>query len=182
MPTMPSSPYGESMKAMVRIESPDPDWQADVSGQSTAISSISQRQDTERLHATAETLAAENVLRPVTESNQNHTSSSTHSNLPLRRRVFNDITAHPAFAHAPDYSWLVGRLSYSHTRRTWQVRYASVDETDRYGGSVVLDAVPNLNQLQDGAIVRVEGQPINPDATNPAPRYRVHRIELAQGR
>ena len=173
----PISPYGESMRGMVRIESPDPSWPVDHSNHYPApVSSTSQRHDLPASEFAPETAAAEAVLKPITESASTvvaHGSSVT----PPRRRVFADITAHPAFAHAPDYSWLVGRLAYSHTRRTWTVRYASVDETDRYGGSVTLESGTNLEQLREGMLVRVQGRVVDPDTTTPAPRYRVERIE-----
>jgi hypothetical protein len=165
------------MRGMVRIESPDPSWPMSSPDHYPArVSSTSQRHDLPASEFAPETAAAEAVLKPVTESASTvvaHGSSVT----PPRRRVFADITAHPAFAHAPDYSWLVGQLAYSHTRRTWTVRYASVDETDRYGGSVTLESGTNLEQLREGMLVRVQGRVVDPDTTTPAPRYRVERIE-----
>ena len=176
----PSSPYGESMRGMVRIESPDPSWHNDHPEHSTPINSTSQRHDQQAKGFAAETAAAERELKPITESASTIPANGP-SATPPRRRVFADITAHPAFAHAPDYSWLVGQLAYSHTRRTWSVRYASVDETDRYGGSVTLDSGTNLQQLQEGMLVRVQGRLLDPDTTTPAPRYRVERIEPFHG-
>src|SRR5207249_2607417 len=52
----------------------------------------------------------------------------------VKRRSFADITANPCFAHAPDYSSLTGELQFVHVRNVWTLRYASVDEEDRYGG------------------------------------------------
>jgi hypothetical protein len=165
------------MRGMVRIESPDPSWTVDHSNHYPApVSSTSQRHDLPASEFAPETAAAEAVLKPITESASTIPANGS-SGSPPRRRVFADITAHPAFAHAPDYSWLVGRLAYSHTRRTWSVRYASVDESDRYGGSVTLDGGTNLGQMREGMLVRVQGRVLDPDTTTPAPLYRVERIE-----
>src|SRR5207253_4468914 len=59
---------------------------------------------------------------------------------PVKRRTFNDITANPAYTHSADYGSLTGELQcvHIHAKECWCVRYASVDEEDRYGGKVTL--------------------------------------------
>lgn len=76
---------------------------------------------------------------------------------PPARRSFVDITAQPSFAHAEDYSWLVGQVEYSCIRKGWRIRYASVDEDDRYGGSATLADEGQLGNLKDGQLVRLTG-------------------------
>jgi hypothetical protein len=80
-----------------------------------------------------------------------------------------------SFGHAPDYTWLRGQVQRSlHGVR---LRFAPVDQVDRYGGSVTLVGDAQIEHLRDGQCVRVRGQLLNPDAKSPAPAYRVVAIE-----
>ncbi|MFL5339136.1 MAG: hypothetical protein ACJ8F7_03130 [Gemmataceae bacterium] len=93
------------------------------------------------------------------------------------RRSFPDITARGGFAHAANYSWLVGELHFSAQKGQWRLRYAAIDDEDRYGGGVTLDAAQHqMKDLQDGMMVRVEGSLADPEARDPAPVYRVRDI------
>jgi hypothetical protein len=92
------------------------------------------------------------------------------------RRTFTDITAHPKFAHDPNYRWLVGRLEYSKIRQTWTLRFASVEEEDRYGGSVTLDNPGRMAAFQTGQLVRVEGQLVDPEDSRPRPSFHAYSI------
>jgi len=94
------------------------------------------------------------------------------------RRSFADITARPEFAHDTDYKWLVGELSYVPQKQQWRVRYTSIDDEDRYGGSVTLDAAHQMEGFKSGQLVRVEGAMLNPDSKEPAPMYRVNSISV----
>jgi hypothetical protein len=76
---------------------------------------------------------------------------------PPPRKSFADVTAQPFFSHAADYSWLQGQVEYSHFGNSWRLRYASVDESDSYGGSVTLLDNNLLQNLKDGQYVRVQG-------------------------
>jgi hypothetical protein len=91
------------------------------------------------------------------------------------RRSFADITAKPGYAHAPDYSWVAGELQFLHARKVWRVRYASVEEEDRYGGGMTLIDAGPMTEFQDGQMVRVEGQVA--DVTSHDSEYRVHHIQ-----
>jgi hypothetical protein len=93
----------------------------------------------------------------------------------LERRTFTDVTANPAFAHAPDYSWLVGELR-SMGPGVWSVRFASVDE-DR--DTVVLVDAPPMVELHPGQLVRVEGQLVDPASREANAGYRVNAIHAA---
>src|SRR5207253_9297058 len=42
------------------------------------------------------------------------------------------------YYHSADYGTLVGELYYNPRQDTWRLRFAAVDEEDRYGGSVSL--------------------------------------------
>ena len=94
------------------------------------------------------------------------------------RRSFADITARPEFAHDNDYKWLVGELSYVPQKQQWRVRYTSIDDEDRYGGSVTLDASHLMEGFKAGQLVRVEGAMLSPDSREPAPMYRVNAISV----
>jgi hypothetical protein len=101
-------------------------------------------------------------------------SGKLHEKLSVRR-TFTDVTANPAFAHAPDYSWLVGELR-SVGPSIWSVRFASVDE-DR--DTVILIDTPPMIDLKAGQLVRVEGQLVDPTAHDSRPAYRVNAIRAA---
>jgi hypothetical protein len=92
------------------------------------------------------------------------------------RRPSTDVTAAPCFAHARDYGWLRGRVEFSRLSKGWRLRYASVDEEDRYGGSVTLVPGPNtLGALKDGQYVRVTGH-LADDAAGLSPEYEVESL------
>jgi hypothetical protein len=92
----------------------------------------------------------------------------------LHRRSFTDVTVKPCFAHAPDYSWLVGEVEAD--QGSWRLHFASVD--DPTGGSVTL-LLADTGGLKDGRIVRVEGQLAGPRSATERPEYRVHSIRAA---
>lgn len=79
------------------------------------------------------------------------------------------------YGHAADYSWVCGEVQ--HTRKGWRLRYASVDETDAYGGSVTLSDDPRLTQLKEGEIYTVEGRLQNPESRFSAPTYVVSDVK-----
>jgi hypothetical protein len=111
---------------------------------------------------------------PIDELKALYARSDTAS----RRRSFVDITAAPCFGHAPDYCWLSGQVEYSRILGTWRLRYASVDETDRFGGSVTLVENTHVSYLRDGEYVKVEGHLINPNAEGSSPPYRIESFKV----
>ena len=94
----------------------------------------------------------------------------------VRRRTYTDLTVNPAFAHAPDYSWLVGELQPVGPDGGWCVRFASVEE-DR--DVVTLVDVPGADGLKAGQIVRVEGQLVDPHSRELRPAYKVTALRPA---
>ena len=86
-----------------------------------------------------------------------------------------------AMGHAPDYSWIRGKLERSHIGGgAWIVRYASPSEQDPYGGAVVLQGVdPTQYGIQPGAFVVVRGSIVENTAFPylPNPGYRVLSIQ-----
>ncbi len=98
---------------------------------------------------------------------------------PQRRRSYVDITAAACFGHAPDYAWVSGQVEYSRVRKEWRLRYASVDETDRYGGRLVLIENEHLSYLRDGQYVRLQGHLVNPNDASGSPAvYRIEAFKL----
>jgi hypothetical protein len=97
-----------------------------------------------------------------------------------KRRSYRDITAHPCFSHAEDYTWLCGQLDYVTVCQAWRLRYASVEDDDRYGGAVTLIETGPMDGFKSGQLVRVEGQLLNPDNRDPKTLYRVRSIQPLQ--
>jgi hypothetical protein len=93
-----------------------------------------------------------------------------------RRRSYADITAKACFSHAPDYTWLQGELVYLHSHNCWRIRYASVDEDDRFGGGVNLIETGPMENYKDGQCVRIQGRPSDPE--NKDSDYRVSSIQV----
>jgi len=112
-----------------------------------------------------------------TEPKAEPKSAESKSDAPVARRCYPDITARPEFAHAEDYSWVVGELSYLPHKNQWRVRYTSIDDEDRYGGSVTLDASHMMDGYKTGQLVRVKGEMVDKDSREPAPKYRVNDVE-----
>jgi hypothetical protein len=92
-----------------------------------------------------------------------------------RRRCYADITAKACFSHAPDYTWLQGELVYLHSHNCWRVRYASVDEDDKFGGGVNLVETGPMENYKEGQCVRIQGHPSDPE--NKESDYRVTSIQ-----
>lgn len=113
-------------------------------------------------------------------------SSGFHTRFPRaepgqQRRTFVDLTAAPCFAHASDYKWIVGRAEYSNIAKAWRLRYASVDETDRFGGQVTLIENRHVAYLKDGMYVRVWGHLVNPESSeNGHAYYRIDSYEVVE--
>ena len=74
--------------------------------------------------------------------------------------------------------WLCGEVQ--HTHKGWRLRYASVDETDTYGGSVTLSDDARLSQLKEGDIFVIEGRLQDPDSHISAPVYVVSDVKPQQ--
>ena len=64
-------------------------------------------------------------------------------------------------------------------RRAWKLRYAAVESEDKYGGSVTLVG-DQLDNLHDGAMIRVEGSVVSSDDRAGGARYQVSRVEVIE--
>jgi hypothetical protein len=92
------------------------------------------------------------------------------------RGTYEDISHTPCLAHADDYSWLAGQVESSHLGL--RLRYASVDDVDRFGGSVTLQGDSSLERLKDGYFVKLRGHVITPGDKPLAPTYHVDAYEF----
>ena len=69
---------------------------------------------------------------------------------------------------------LAVRRSAAHARMA--PRYASMDETDAHGGSVMLTDDGQLSDLKDGDIILVKGRLQDPDSRTATPVYVVSDV------
>jgi hypothetical protein len=97
-----------------------------------------------------------------------------------KRRSFPDITARPEFRHSADHTELTGELILVPHKNQWRLRYCSIDEEDRYGGSVTLNGNHEFGQFKAGQIVKVYGEMLNKESREPSPPFRVRSIELVK--
>jgi hypothetical protein len=91
------------------------------------------------------------------------------------RKSYTDITAHSSFGHAEDYSWIRGEATKWRTE--WRLRYASVDEVDAHGGSLVLTGEHQLENLQDGEHFKLEGHVEPHGSRSGAASFYVEAVE-----
>ncbi len=85
--------------------------------------------------------------------------------------------------HAPDYSWLQGKLEYSALGGgVWKVRYAPLSADDEHGGSVILESPPTAGQFRAGDTVYVQGRILQGEhrRTLHNPVYHVQKIRLVE--
>lgn len=88
----------------------------------------------------------------------------------------------PQKAHAENYRWLIGELQRVHTpKHEWKLRYADLDELDRWGGSMILAPDARLDEWSDGDLVYVKGEILTkrPSVYLSGPLYRIHSIQAA---
>jgi hypothetical protein len=83
--------------------------------------------------------------------------------------------------HAEDYSWLRGEVQYDHISKGWRLRYAGLDEADRWGGAVILISDSALDKLRDGQIIKVQGHMIDSENRKGTPMYRTESIAVMDG-
>jgi hypothetical protein len=90
------------------------------------------------------------------------------------RKSFSDITAHPSFSHAEDYTWISGEVQK--WRHEWRLRYASVDEVDPYGGSLTLGGEEHFDQLKEGEHIKLEGHIVTSDSKTAGPVFLIDAV------
>lgn len=88
----------------------------------------------------------------------------------------------PQRGHGEKYQWLVGNLQRVHSpKHQWKIRYADLDQHDKWGGSVVLAPDARLDDWKDGDMVYVEGEILTerPSLYLTGALYRIHTIRAA---
>ena len=84
-------------------------------------------------------------------------------------------------SHSADYSTLTGQLLFVHADGGyWAVRYASIDDEDRYGGRVIIARDANMEDYREGDVVTVQGSIIRDKTSSSltAPLYRANSVAL----
>jgi hypothetical protein len=113
---------------------------------------------------------------PRSASRGNQVTAATASTSPTAASV-----SRYGFSH--DYRWLKGQLEYSAAQQQWKLRYIPIDgQTDRFGGSVVLESVPELSSFRNGDFIQVQGvvQGQNAAASPNGAAYRITRLARLQ--
>ena len=104
--------------------------------------------------------------------------SAEKLDLPIRKQFVNKIGA------AEDYSWITGQLFYVHADGgRWVLRYAGVDQEDKYGGSVVLKPAAEMRNFREGDLVSVNGEILGDTRASKhlgGPLYRVTSISMIE--
>jgi hypothetical protein len=85
---------------------------------------------------------------------------------------------------APDHSWITGQLFYVHADGgRWVLRYTSVGEQDKFGGSVVLAPGVEMKNYREGDLVSVNGKVLSDARTSahlPGALYQATAINLIE--
>jgi hypothetical protein len=85
---------------------------------------------------------------------------------------------------ASDYSWITGQLIYVHANGgVWVLRYAPLEQTDKYGGSVILTTPVSMKNFREGDVVYVEGEVL--DSARPSKQlggalYRATAVNMIE--
>jgi hypothetical protein len=89
------------------------------------------------------------------------------------KRRFTGATGSHLFAHAPDYSWIIGEAKYDAAAKFWTVRFGPEEDAM----VTLLDPGP-MTEVKSGQIVCVEGQLVDP--TSPAAKrgYMVQGVHV----
>jgi len=91
------------------------------------------------------------------------------------RKAFNDVTAHSSFDHDPQYAWISGEAQK--WRNEWRLRYAAVDQVDRFGGSLKLAGDAHLEKLRDGEHYKLQGQVIVVEGGQAGTVFQIEAVE-----
>ena len=78
--------------------------------------------------------------------------------------------------HGDNYNWLLGRVYKQ--RGGWMIRYAPAGSPDRHEGNMELLFPDRMDHLQEGMLVRVEGDVLDPAPLEIQPAYRVRQWKI----
>jgi hypothetical protein len=108
-----------------------------------------------------------------------HGPSNAALDLPVVEKFKNKV------GHEADYSWLTGQLYRLEggNGALWVVRYATAEERDAHGGSVLLAPSIDMRNFRDGDLVSVKGQVLNGGRHSEqiaCPVYRAEDVNLLE--
>jgi hypothetical protein len=83
----------------------------------------------------------------------------------------------PLYGHAPDYSWLQGRLEQAEGSHV-VLRFAVPAAESEWGGRISLENDAHLVQFRPGDVIRVTGQVLGRETAKPS--YQIREIWLLQ--
>lgn len=96
---------------------------------------------------------------------------------PQAPQVENKAVVGPRLSHAPDHSWLVGRLERDEAKNHWYVRYADPGANERLGGRLELVGTGPMAGFRVGQAVRAEGNLLDPAPFQTQPAYRIRSLQ-----
>lgn len=113
---------------------------------------------------------------PATEESAPEMASTVESS-----STGNEVAADRVeFAHQKDYMWVQGKLIRIYSRGGyWQIRYASYDENDAYGGKFVIVGSVG-DDLREGDVVRIRGKVLGENRWLNGTEYRADSMQLVQ--
>ena len=125
--------------------------------------------------------AASRKTGPVRNASYETSDRQTKDLRSDNRRIAEPAGQSRRYGHDSNYRWLLGRLEYSHLHRRWKLRYIPISgDTDKFGGSVILQDLPALRNFKPGEFVRVEGSLHgDKDRGSLAPMFQADRISPA---
>ena len=82
-----------------------------------------------------------------------------------------------SLGHAPDHSWLVGRLERDEAKDRWFVRYADPGERETFAGRLELLRTGTMAGFRVGQTVRAEGTLVDPAPYETRPAYRILSLQ-----
>ncbi len=120
--------------------------------------------------------------------NENSIKPATNSDSPKAVKLFQGSVQPDSVApkkaanvksvQADGYQTLVGQVHQF--RKTWRLRYASIEQNDPHGGSIILESDGDLSALRDGSTIRVRGILIPATDRTTGASYRVQNFEIVE--
>jgi hypothetical protein len=103
--------------------------------------------------------------------------AATKQDRPQVRLVGYQAAARPSLGHAPDHSWLVGRLERDEATDRWYIRYTYPGEQERLGGRLELLGTGSMAGFRVGQTIRAEGKLVDPAPLETQPAYRIRALQ-----
>jgi hypothetical protein len=125
-----------------------------------------------------ETAVPQQTQTPISQVSH-EPAKGPRMDLPLSEKFKNRI------GHEADHSWLTGQLYRvkAGTNVLWVVRYATSEEQDKHGGTVVLAPAAGMQNFREGDLVSVQGQILNGGRASEqvaCPVFRASEVSLVE--